>query len=209
MGNSIKLSSLLPSSSSSPPQPEALTMSDFTQITLADINKFYNDEVPQSYIHFRSLMHGQEQYLIKNKSWYNPVEVRSIIEIVAKLIKQNIDVNSICIVTPYEHQCTLFKEILKPYNFDKLPEICLLDNLKQDNNKIIFVSTVRTSPIIQDKINKKILSKFAKKLNDLYTTNKSLLLIFGCAESLKYESLWKKLIKSAKENGTYGESNYI
>ena len=116
------------------------------------------------------------------RSYKNEAESDVVRKLVAQLIEDNINPNSIAILTPYAAQVLSIKEQLNV----KSTEVCTIDAFQGREKDVIIFSTVRCNShsslgFVDDKY----------RMNVLLTRAKRGIIGVGCKKTLNSSSLWK------------------
>ena len=89
-------------------------------------------------------VNGSNIQTTDSPSWYNPIEAKLVYLNILHLLKLNISMNDIGIITPYQLQAKVIKNMLLQLNLDELPKIGTTEEFQGLEKHIILISTVRS-----------------------------------------------------------------
>ena len=146
------------------------------------------DDVPIVFVNILS----KERRRKGSTSRENPEEARLTSEIVANLLKLGVPPEDIAIITPYEDQRNILRNLIKVKGL----EINTVDGFQGREKEIVVLSLVRGNPhgnigFLRD----------YRRLNVAITRAKRKLIIIGNAETLSADPVYKNLIEYIAKNG--------
>lgn len=123
------------------------------------------------------------------RSYKNEAESEVVRKLIEQLIEDNINPNSIAVLTPYAAQVINIKECLTV----KSTEVCTIDAFQGREKDVIIFSTVRCNSrgslgFVDDKY----------RMNVLLTRAKRGILGVGCKKTLESSPLWKKWLEQSE-----------
>ncbi|CAH0563349.1 unnamed protein product [Brassicogethes aeneus] len=153
-------------------------------------------------------VHGVDTRDANSPSFYNPEEVKVVIEYVEKLLATRVSgvqvkQEHIGIITPYRKQIEVLQGEMKNKNWSKVT-VGSVEQFQGKENMVIIVSAVRSKRELiefDEKFDLGFLSN-PKRFNVAVTRAKSLVILVGNGDILQYDRCWRKYIEYCIENNS-------
>lgn len=141
----------------------------------------------------------------ESPSWYNNQEAKAVFKFIVKLYGQNVKPDKIGVITPYQKQVKVIRNIIEQSNLI-VPKVGSVEEFQGQERDIILISTVRSAAKEMLDIDKKYALGFVsepKRLNVAISRATSLVVIFGHPNVLSVDLKWRRVIKITEENNTF------
>jgi predicted DNA helicase len=174
-----------------------ISLSDF-EIKTSNFNDFFNfilnPKKPLVFVDTREKKEKWEFQKEGSSSRENHLEADLVVKILKKLLKIGIEKDWMGVITPYEDQVKLIKDLLK----DEDIEVKTVDGYQGREKEVIIISFVRSNKegnlgFLED----------LRRLNVSLTRAKRKLIAIGDSETLEKNKIYKEFIEFSKKKGRY------
>ncbi len=173
------------------------------RITLKDLSPKIKNQIQKSFAEnslifiTTSSMNPREIQKRGSKSFFNPIEVRVVEKIVEELVKMDIGLNRIGVISPYDDQVRMLRDALDC-------EVKTVDGFQGREKDVIIISFVRSNSSGEIGF-----LKDYRRLNVSITRAKRLLIMVGNDETLSSDPVYRRLIRFVENRGKIIDANEI